>query len=282
MPVGIVGTAVAIAAAGHGAATGRVLDLGVVTMHVLAAGIWVGGLVVLVALGRSVERRAVQQFSVLAMASVVALVATGVLNSLQHVHSWDQLLLTRYGLLLVVKLMLVGSTLAAAAVSRQRVRQDRAPLQSVRVEALLTVAVLTVTAVLSMTSPPPKAVAETTRPAAGRSSGASAAANAVVQMSLADQGNAALGVIPATTTGSRLHLLLTGPNGRPVKATQVLLKMSNPGRNVDGIPVRMSARNDIWVGRFQFPFTGVWKATLTVQGAGPSAVVTAGEVTVNK
>ncbi len=154
--VGVLGAAAAIAAAGHGAASGRPVDLAVVAVHVVAAGIWVGGLVVLVALGRSVERRAWHQFSTLAMTSVLALVATGALNSLSHVHAVAQLWQTRYGLVLVTKLVLVAGALVAAAVSRRRLQQHRVPLRSVRLEALVTVAVLTATAVLSMTSPPPR------------------------------------------------------------------------------------------------------------------------------
>ena len=152
----VVVAAGAIAAAGHGASSGKFLDLGVVTLHVLTAGIWVGGLVALVALGRTVDKEAIRRFSTLALTAVVVLVATGVLNSLRNLHSVDDLFLTRYGALLLVKLALIAVTLGAAAVSRTWVRRGRLPGGSVRIEAALTVCVLTVTAFLSMTSPPPK------------------------------------------------------------------------------------------------------------------------------
>ena len=67
--VSVVATALTFAASGHGAASGRLLDLGVDTVHVLAAGTWVGGLMVLAAVGRAAGHRAVQQFSRLAMGS---------------------------------------------------------------------------------------------------------------------------------------------------------------------------------------------------------------------
>ena len=276
----VVVAAAAIAAAGHGDASGSPLDLGIVTLHVLTAGIWVGGLVVLVVLGRTVDRRAVRQFSILAMTSVIILVATGILNSLRNLHSVDQLFLTRYGLLLVGKITLVAATLGAAAVSRAWVRRDRLPRGSVRLEAGLTVAVLTVTAFLSMTSPPPQIAAVTV---AGTTASADpASANGLALMSLGRQGTAGMGIIPATTSGSRLHLLLTDSSGQPLRATDVELKVSNPARNVGGIPVPMIQRNGVWVARFRFPFTGDWKAVLTVHDHSPTAIVTGGDFTITQ
>ena len=124
VPAGVVATAVTIAAAGHAAASGP-FDLLVDALHALTAGLWVGGLVALVALGRSVEPHALHRFSTLAMASVLTLVVTGTLNSLRHLTAVEQLWLTRYGLTLVIKLSLVAGTIAAAAVSRRRLRQNQ-------------------------------------------------------------------------------------------------------------------------------------------------------------
>jgi hypothetical protein len=91
-----------------------------------------------------------------------------------------------------------------------------------------------------------------------------------------------MGIIPATTTGSRLHLLLTDPSGDPLRATDVELKVSNPARNVGGIPVPMTQRNGVWVARFRFPFTGDWKAVITVHDDSPTAIVTGGEFTITR
>jgi copper transport protein len=276
-PVTVVGIAVAIAGSGHGAA-GNPFDLVVDTLHVLTAGIWVGGLVVLVVLGRSVSREAIRRFSTLALTSVIVLVATGVLNSLRSISSIDELFLTRYGVLLLAKLALVAATLAAAGVSRARVRRARMPETSVRLEAAMTAVVLTVTAFLSMTSPPP----QVTTAAAASGTGVSAtSANGLAVMSLGTKGEAGMGVIPATTNGSRLHLLLTDASGQPLAATAVELKVSNPGRGVAGIPVPMTEHRGVWVARFRFPFEGVWKAVLTVHDHSPTAIVTAGSFTIS-
>jgi copper transport protein len=274
VPAGIAATAVTIAAAGHGAASGPI-GLGIDALHALTAGLWVGGLFALAALGRSVEPRALQQFSTLAVASVLILVGTGTLNSLRHLTAVEELWQTRYGLTLMIKLILVAATLAAAAVSRLRLRQHRVPRRSVRIEAALTVGILAVTALLSMTAPPPQAHAPTSH--AGHDAGP---VNDAVQMSLGDEGDAALAVSPATTTGSHLHLVLTDANGQRLSATRVTLKVANPGRNIAPIPVRMNKRDGVWVASYRFPFPGTWKAIFTVDGVGPSAVVTSGDITI--
>jgi copper transport protein len=274
VPAGVAATAVTIAAAGHGAASGPI-GLGIDALHALTAGLWVGGLIALAALGRSVEPRALQQFSTLAMASVLILIGTGTLNSLRHLTAVEELWQTRYGLTLVIKLILVAATLAAAAVSRLRLRQHRVPRRSVRIEAALTVGILAVTALLSMTAPPPQAHAPISH--AGHDAGP---VNDAVQMSLGDQGAAALAVSPATTTGSHLHLVLTDTKDQPLSATKVTLKIANPDRDIAPIPVPMSKRDGVWVASYRFPFPGTWKAIFTVDGVGPSAVVTSGDITI--
>jgi copper transport protein len=276
VPAAVVATAATIAAAGHAAASGPI-DLLVDALHALTAAFWVGGLVALAGLGRSVEPRVLHRFSTLAMVSVLTLVVTGALNSLRHLTAVEQLWLTRYGLTLVIKLSLVAVTLAVAAVSRWRLRQKRVPLRTVRIEAALTTAVLAVTAVLSMTAPPPQASA--TSGHTDHSAGPGAA-NDTVQMSLGDQGEATLTVLPATTNGSHLHVFLTDTNGQPLSATRVALKVANPARDIAPIPVPMTMRDGVWVASYRFPLPGTWKTILTVDGLAPSAVVTSADVTI--
>jgi nitrogen fixation protein FixH len=101
-------------------------------------------------------------------------------------------------------------------------------------------------------------------------------------MSLGKQGRAALGVVPATTSGSHVHLLLSDSNGKPLTASRVTLKVANPDRDIAPIPVPMTKSGGIWVANFRFPFPGTWKTILTVDGVGPSAVVTTGDITIRE
>jgi putative copper resistance protein D len=101
------------------------------TVHLLAGGAWLGGLVPLVAeLGRrreSVHRAAladlagvVQRFSSLGLVCVGALVVTGIVNASFTVGTISGLLATHYGHLLVLKTGLFGAMLALAANNRIR------------------------------------------------------------------------------------------------------------------------------------------------------------------
>jgi copper transport protein len=276
VPAGIAGVAATIAAAGHAAASGP-LDLAVDALHALTAGLWVGGLVALVALGRSIDPHALHKFSTLALASVLTVIATGTINALRHLNAVEQLWQTQYGVTLLVKLTLVAGTLVAAAVSRHRLQQNRVPLISVRLEVALTVAILAVTALLTTTAPPPQIAKQNgpTGPVAGPT-----AANDAVKLSLGDQGNASLTIEPATTTGSHLHLVFADGHKRPLPATRVTLKVANPGRDIAPIAIPMSILDGAWIGNYRFPFPGIWKITLTVDGIGPSAVVTTGDITI--
>ncbi|WP_432587518.1 copper resistance protein CopC [Streptomyces sp. HD1123-B1] len=98
------------------------LAMPVDVLHLLAVGVWLGGLVSLaVALraGEPVGRTAVRRFSRLAFASVVVLVLTGLYQSWRQVGSWKALTGTEYGKWLLVKVGLMAVLVGLAAVSRR-------------------------------------------------------------------------------------------------------------------------------------------------------------------
>lgn len=91
-------------------------------VHLLAVGVWLGGLAALVATlraGEPIGRTAVRRFSRLAFGSVVVLVLTGLYQSWRQVGSWDALTGTEYGRWLLVKVGLVAVLVAIASVSRR-------------------------------------------------------------------------------------------------------------------------------------------------------------------
>jgi putative copper resistance protein D len=163
-----------IAASGHAAAvepdTGRVL--GIAAVHLLATGLWVGGLPALATVlgmasrentdaARAYAARATRRFSQLALGSVIVLAATGIGNSIAHVGSVPALVGTPYGRLLLLKLALLAVILALAAVARRRLVPALAAsvaafgrLRRIAVsEATLAGAILGVVAVMSLTKP---------------------------------------------------------------------------------------------------------------------------------
>jgi copper transport protein len=99
-------------ALGDHASVGMQVDLAVPldVIHVLAMACWLGGLAtVLVGLRRTeaeggVGGAQVARFSALAMASVAALVSTGVYQAWRGLGSWGALVTTTYGRLLLVKI----------------------------------------------------------------------------------------------------------------------------------------------------------------------------------
>jgi putative copper resistance protein D len=129
-----VGLAAAIAWTGHAASTPGVtgnLHLAADALHVLAAAAWIGGLVSLVLLlasarkilplpGAALAHDAAQRFSMLGVLGVAILVLSGTVNTWILVGSFQALLVTEYGWLLILKLVMFALMLAFAAVNRFR------------------------------------------------------------------------------------------------------------------------------------------------------------------
>lgn len=128
----LVGT---FAAVGHPVA-GAVPALAVAatSVHVAAMAVWTGGLVGLLTgalrpdVDQSVQATAVTRFSRVAMAAVVALLATGVLQSVREVGAPSALVSTAYGWVLVGKVAVVVVLLAVAASSRAWVQRHYGPV----------------------------------------------------------------------------------------------------------------------------------------------------------
>ncbi len=119
--------------AGHAAAVdpGGLAATGADALHLLAVGIWLGGLLPLALLLRAAGSEAgadarpfavlaARSFSQLALVAMLILVATGVWNSWNQVGNFPSLVGTRYGRLLLLKLALLVAILALAAVNRRR------------------------------------------------------------------------------------------------------------------------------------------------------------------
>ena len=137
--------------------------------HVLAAGTWLGTLLVMVVIGLPVCLRAasggraeslatmVNAFSPLALASAGVLVFSGVVAARVHVGSWAAFTSTTYGRTLLIKLAVVALLVLVGAFNWRRVRpalatsDARAPerfRRSATLEVVLAALVLAVTAVL--------------------------------------------------------------------------------------------------------------------------------------
>jgi copper resistance protein D len=122
----------AVAATGHAGATegaAGVAHLAADAMHLVASAAWIGGvlsLALLITATRranpqawpSLVRDATDRFSNLAVLSVSALLATGIVNGWILIGSFHALLVTKYGQLLMLKIVLFAVMLAFAAVNK--------------------------------------------------------------------------------------------------------------------------------------------------------------------
>ncbi|SEK82778.1 copper transport protein [Blastococcus sp. DSM 46786] len=124
------GLVLATAAVGHPVAgPWPVLAVLVAAVHAGAMAVWLGGLAGLLAAAvrpgaePAAVAAALPGFSRLAFGAVVALVVSGVVQSVREVASPTALVETTYGRLLAVKLLLVVVVLAAAGISRVWVQQ---------------------------------------------------------------------------------------------------------------------------------------------------------------
>ncbi|WP_188782276.1 copper resistance CopC/CopD family protein [Nocardioides phosphati] len=137
-----------------------------VTIHLLVAAVWIGALVHVLRVARSRHRQGVgtaglvRRYARMAAWLLAAVVATGILNGLAVAPLRllaDTLTHTSYGHWLDVKLGLVLAAVSCAAVARWRLLArptGRQPSQAARVEAMALVAVLGVSAALTVSAPP--------------------------------------------------------------------------------------------------------------------------------
>src|SRR5581483_6206610 len=171
-------------AAGHAAQTApRGVSLGLDWLHLVSGSVWVGGLVGLLVLWRSlpVARRvaglvvAAPRFSNTALVSVLLLLGSGIGATVVHMPTLPALWQTSYGKTILVKAALLAAALMLAAVNLARTKPRLAAARRhvevgtsaaallrrlVGGEVVLVWAAVVAAAVLSSLPPPPPALAQ--------------------------------------------------------------------------------------------------------------------------
>ena len=172
--LGAIALAVSAALSGHAAALSMAAMVGH-ALHVVAAGGWLGALLILVLaalpaafradpLGRNHPSRMLAAFSPLALLFASLLVLSGLFMASVHLPDVEALWTSDYGQVLSLKLVLLIGVLAAGAYNWRRSRPrleahgDRTGLRrAATAELLFAAAVLAVTAALAATPPPEEA-----------------------------------------------------------------------------------------------------------------------------
>ncbi len=271
------------AVAGH-AAVGRqpALALPMDVMHLLAMGMWLGGLITLAVVLRpaaavSAEApAAVYRFSSIATGSVVVLIGTGSYQSWRQLGSWAAFGSTGYGRLLLVKLVIVALLLGIAVITRRWILQHRRVLvgvgaasrsspavstlrRNVLREAVLGAVVLGITALLVNAEPGRTATAAPSGPA-----------HQVISYDTGGpdgQGRLTVDVDPTVTGPAMISVTVADPTGNPrdVPELNATLTLTSKQLGPFPVPLQPTAPGRYVVTGFQIPADGTWQLAVTVR-----------------
>lgn len=223
-------------------------------VHVGAAALWIGGLVMLVFFvlpRRSDDLKALtRRFSEIAFWSVVALVSTGVFQGYRQVGSVDALTSTTYGKLLLIKTGVVAAMLFAAWNSRRVTNARWTPHTVGSIRLTVAVEVVLAVAVLSLTGLLVNAVPAKTLVAAPQSG------SLIGRALLVD-----FTVSPGRKGVNEIHLYSLTKAGQPVDVAEMTLAFSLPGKGINKIPVELevAGRGHYQSLSFNLPLTGRWR-----------------------
>lgn len=285
--VGVAGAMLAgcfvFAAGGHSiAGRWRAAALLSSTIHLAAAALWVGGLVVLALLvARGRVWAVAVRFSPVALSATVCLAVTGVFASARVSDSIGQLFGSPYGAWLLLKVMVVALMLFVAAMNRWGLRRgpERAGRQhgdlvepgdeasrerrvgaavmnlltGVRLEASAAVLVVALTAALTGAAPPSSSVT------AGE---ASASVSATVE------GHTATVVLePARTGGTTMHAVMSVADAPDEVADEITVSATEVARGIGPIKFEMvpTGPNHATADPAVFPVAGRWQVEVVAR-----------------
>jgi uncharacterized membrane protein len=280
------GTMLVHVLAGHAAAEPRFTWFNVADqwVHVLAVGVWIGGLVWLLVGIRSLdseERTAmVRRFSWIAGWALAVVALTGLSRALDEVgwpDHWRRLFDTSFGITVLIKVGLFGVLVSLGALNRYRnvprvgePNPGIGPLRrTVIAEVAVAALILAATGVMSEL-PPSASLAAAARP--------SQVQNLVLSgHDFATTVRAQLTVTPGTVGSNRFVARVTDfDTGRPVPARAVSLTFSLPGQPEIGTPVISLSRikGGVWSGQgTTISMFGSWQVDVLVQEATTSVTV---------
>ncbi|MBA3489755.1 MAG: copper resistance protein CopC/CopD, partial [Longispora sp.] len=247
--------------AGHpGATSVPVMTVAADMVHLLAMSVWIGGLVVLFAYllpkGTESELRALLPvWSRWAIWSVAVLAITGLAQSLIQVGALSELVDTRYGQLLLLKVGIFLLVLALAAGARRMVRSGGVSLRGTVVTEMAGLALmLAVTTVLVQTIP------ARTASTASVSTGAPYAATATSK-----HYRLLINIDPGKLGNNSMHLYASTPDGKPIKVLKWKATIALPSNNIESIDVPLLPLSDDHTsGELTFPTAGAWRLSCTL------------------
>jgi copper transport protein len=271
------------AQAGHAGSQSPVwFNVGVQWFHLLAVGVWVGGLAwVLLGMTSSGpnERAGVKQFSFIAGIALAGVAVTGVVRAIDEiggVGAWRRLFETSFGVALLIKGALFTGLVALGARNRyvnvpavsQRGERFRSLRRTVGGEVALAVGIFGITGVLTQLPPAAQvAAAPSPVPAQVVATGSDFATSARVRLT----------IMPGTVGPNHFEARITDyDTGEPPDATSVSLTFRLSGHPELGSPTLDLARSapGVWTGEgTSLSMPGAWDVSVLIQGSARSVVV---------
>lgn len=231
--------------------------------HVLAAGLWLGGLLALAlvtARGSVRLAEGARAFAPVAAAALGVAIVTGVLSAVREVDRWYFLRWSDYGRIVIVKAVLVGLVALAGAVAWRRSRGDGAPGPRpllLRGEVLGVLGVLVLATTLSGL-------------AQGRGQPLPAQrgtlfAGPAFAMALLPDANAPVGLAPART-GANVVTVGVAPGARTPKDVRVRLVCASC--RAAPVSARLGPHGGrTWSAPVRVPADGTWYGYVTLDGS---------------
>jgi copper transport protein len=142
------------AAASHASTEANpVVSVALQWVHILAAGAWIGGLTALLlvisAVPAQLRSRLLERFAIVAVGCLLVVATTGVLRSVASIGSWQGLVTTLYGALVLAKVALILILAFLGVLNRVNAMRATAPLNGFRRVGSTQVVVALVALVLS-------------------------------------------------------------------------------------------------------------------------------------
>lgn len=276
-----IGLLTSLAWIGHAGATPGAagqFHLAADALHLMAAGLWIGGLPPLAMLLACARRSktpgcagiittAVRRFSLLGIVCVSGLLATGIVNTVSLVGSIDSLLRTDYGQLLLMKIGLFVAIIGIAAVNRFHLTPRLAMADAIGhlqrnslAETALALAILVFVSALG-----------TMPPASHSHHNGSYAATAVPAGAAfvhihSEKGMAEVTILPRRPGTSDASIRLLASDLGPLAAQRVTITLIGPAAS-DKPTTRIAARvaDGKWeVGKIALPRPGIWTVVVGI------------------
>lgn len=251
LPVAVllVGVIATVTVSGHAlSASPMVLGVALDVVHLAAIGAWIGGLCVLVFVGRRLGDEQTlsltSRFSGIAQRALPIVIVTGVAQSWLLLKDPSAIFGTQFGRTLVVKVALVLVVIALSGTARRALkkRDVRSLRSTVAFEAIVALVVIGLTA--SLTGMSPKSVSNV---------------EPFQQTIVGSEVFVTLAVTPARVGPTEVHLIMTRQGGVLGELTNVQMRMGLASMNIPTGPVvlRRIGTNH-YTADVTFPFPGRW------------------------